>query len=110
MDLYQVEVTSFARKEIRALPGNMRQRIIDLLKEFRCSPRPHNTKLMDMSELGGEVSSSIELYRIRVDAWRVVYAIEEELNLLTVLAVRKRPPYQYDDLRELIDELMGNEE
>ncbi|MFB2978283.1 type II toxin-antitoxin system RelE/ParE family toxin [Microseira sp. BLCC-F43] len=110
MDLYQVEVTSAARKEIRALPGNMRQRIIDLLKELRSSPRPHNTKLMDMSELGDEVSQNMELYRIRVESWRVVYAIEEELKLLTVLGVRKRPPYQYDDLRELIEELMGNEE
>lgn len=110
MDLYQVEVTSTARKEIRALPGNMRQRIIDLLKQLRASPRPHNTKLMDMSELGGEVDSSIELYRIRLESWRVLYALEEELKLLTVLAVRKRPPYQYDDLRDLIGELMGNEE
>jgi len=110
MDLYQVEVTSFAGKEIRSLPGNMRQRIIDLLKELRSSPRPHNTKLMDMSELGGAVDSKIELYRIRVESWRVVYALEEELKLLTVLAVRKRPPYQYDDLRDLINELMGNEE
>ncbi|MFB2934980.1 hypothetical protein ACE1B6_06850 [Aerosakkonemataceae cyanobacterium BLCC-F154] len=51
MDLYQVEVTSAARKEIRGLPGNMRQRIIDLLKQLSASPRPHNTKLMNMSEL-----------------------------------------------------------
>jgi len=47
MDLYQVEVTSAARQEIRVLQSNMRQRIIDLLKQFGSLPRPHNTKLKD---------------------------------------------------------------
>ncbi|HSN74092.1 MAG TPA: hypothetical protein VL334_03245 [Anaerolineae bacterium] len=42
------------------------------------------------------------LHRITVETWRVVYLIEEEWRVITVLAVRKRPPYQYSDLSELL--------
>jgi mRNA-degrading endonuclease RelE of RelBE toxin-antitoxin system len=47
----------------------------------------------------------VELRRIRIDRWRVVYVIESDLSLVTVLAVRKRPPYQYEDLEELLKEV-----
>jgi mRNA interferase RelE/StbE len=110
MVLYQVEVTSQARTEIRELPGNMHQRILRLLKALREEPHPNSSKRLDIANLGIELESSIGLYRIRVESWRVVYLVEEELRLLTVLAIRKRPPYQYDDLHQLIDELLGTGE
>lgn len=110
MVLYQVEVTSLVRKEIRELPGNIRQRILRLLKELREEPRPNSSQRLDTAKLGIELESSIGLYRIRIESWRVVYVVEEELRLLTVLAIRKRPPYQYDDLYQLIDELLETEE
>jgi len=34
-----------------------------------------------------------------------VYVIDEEWELVTVLAVRKRPPYDYEDLKELLAEI-----
>jgi mRNA interferase RelE/StbE len=52
-----------------------------------------------------QIPKDIELRRIRMDRWRVMYVIEPELSLVTVLAIRKRPPYQYDDLEELIKEV-----
>jgi mRNA interferase RelE/StbE len=103
MVLYRVEVTSFAQREIRELPGNMRQRILRLLKALQEEPRPPMSKQMDITKVGYELESNVALYRIRVESWRVVYVLEEELQLMTVLAIRKRPPYQYDDLRKLID-------
>lgn len=109
MALYRVEVISSARQEIRALPGNMRQRVLGLLKALSSQPRPDSSKQMDTLNLGGELPSSIGLYRIRVESWRVVYVVEEDLQLLTVLTVRKRPPYQYDNLRELLSEAIANE-
>ena len=108
--MYQVEVTSLVRREIRELPGNMRQRILRLLKELREEPRPNISQRLDTAKLGTELESSVGLYRIRIESWRVVYVVEEELRLLTVLAIRKRPPYQYDDLYQLIDELLRTEE
>jgi mRNA interferase RelE/StbE len=110
MALYKVEVISHARQEIRALPGNMRQRVLGLLKGLASQPRPDSSKCMDTSKMGVELPSSIGLYRIRVEAWRIVYVVEEELLLLIVLTVRKRPPYQYENLRELLEEAIATEE
>lgn len=110
MVLYNVEVTSEARQEIRELAGNMRQRVLGLLKALQEEPRPHNSKRMDTASLPGELPISVELYRIRVESWRIIYALEEELQLVTVLVIRKRPPYQYDDLGQLVDGVMDTEE
>lgn len=52
-----------------------------------------------------KIPKNVELRRIRIDRWRVVYVIEANLSLVTVLAVRKRPPYQYEDLEELFEEM-----
>ncbi len=100
---YQVEVSARARKEIRRLPGNMRQRVIRLLKALKQEPRPYNSRPLDTAKAGIELEPSIELYRIRIESWRVVYLVEEKWELVSVLAIRKRPPYQYNDLEKLIE-------
>jgi len=102
MAFYQVEVTGQVRKEIRRLPGNVRQRVIRLLRSLEQVPRPHNSKLLDTAKAGIELDPGAELYRIRIASWRIVYLVEEEWKLISVLAVRRRPPYQYDDLDELM--------
>ena len=102
MASYHVEVASQARKEIRDLPGNMRQRMIRTLRALKQEPRPVNSRVLDSDKAGIELRSGAELYRIRIASWRVVYLVENELRLISVLAVRKRPPYQYNDLEELI--------
>jgi phage-related protein len=53
MALYRVEVISSARQEIRVLPGNMRQRVLGLLKALSSQPRPDSSKQMDTLKLGG---------------------------------------------------------
>jgi mRNA interferase RelE/StbE len=47
----------------------------------------------------------LELRRLRIERWRVVYVIDEEWELVTILAVRQRPPYDYEDLEELLAEI-----
>ncbi len=101
MVAYQVETSGQVRKEIRRLPGNVRQRIIRTLRALEQEPRPHNSRLLDTAKANLELESGAELYRIRIVSWRIVYLIEEEYKLVSVLAIRKRPPYQYDDLDEL---------
>ncbi len=107
MDSYQVEIPKWVRKEIRRLPGNMRQRIIRLLRTLEEEPRPHTSESLEASKQGIQLDHIYDLRRIRIESWRVVYVIEEEWKLVTVLAVRKRPPYQYDDLAELIKRFLG---
>lgn len=37
--------------------------------------------------------------------WRVIYAIDEEFQQVAVLAIRKRPPYDYEDISDLLANL-----
>ena len=55
-----------------------------------------------MAKVGLDPAPQLEPRRIRLEAWRVICVVEEREALVTVLTVRKRPPYQYEDLEELI--------
>ncbi len=105
MASYRVEVTAQARKEIRQLPGNMRQRVLRALRSLQSEPRLGSSQALDTAKAGIALQPHTDLRRIRLDAWRVVYLVEDDAALVSVLAIRKRPPYQYDDLGELIQEL-----
>lgn len=102
MTSYQVEVTSEVRKDIRRLPGHVRQRIIRTLKALREDPLPDNSRTLDTVRAEIELEPGTRLSRIRIVVWRIIYLVEEEHRLVSVLAIRKRPPYQYDDLAELL--------
>jgi len=69
---------------------------VDALAE---NPRPPGSKRLDAPGL------EPELYRLRLDRWRVIYAITERDRVVDVLTVRKRPPYDYGDLENLIAEM-----
>jgi mRNA-degrading endonuclease RelE of RelBE toxin-antitoxin system len=102
MASYRVEVAREVRNEIRSLPGNVRQRVVRALRVLEADPRPADSRLLDPIKAGIELEEGVELHRIRMASWRIVYLIEEEWELVSVLAIRKRPPYQYDDLSELV--------
>lgn len=102
MASYRVEVTDEARREVRQLPGHMRQRVIRLLRALEQDPRPESSRPLDVAKAGISLQAGSELRRARLDSWRIVYLVEDETMLVSVLAIRKRPPYQYDDLEGLI--------
>jgi mRNA interferase RelE/StbE len=81
---YTVYVIPSAWKEIKDLPGHMRQRVRRAVDALAENPHPARSKQLDVPDL------EPELRRLRVD----------------VLAVRKRPPYDYDDLEDLIAEVL----
>src|SRR3954449_9301335 len=104
MASYRVEVTAEACSEVRSLPGNMRQRVLQLLRALEQQPRPSNSRMLETVKAGIELSPGTELRRVRLDAWRVIYVVEDDAARVSVLALRKRPPYQYDDLDQLVQE------
>jgi mRNA interferase RelE/StbE len=104
MASYQVEVTNAARREIRNLPGNVRQVIFRGIQALENEAHPPSSKGMKSTK-NFKIPKGLELRRIRMDRWRIVYVIEGDLSLVTVLTVRKRPPYQYEDLEELLKEV-----
>ena len=100
MPRYSVYIRPGARKEIDRLPGHVRQRVRRAVLSLQDDPRPSQGKCMEY-DLGPQQ----ELWRLRLDAWRVVYLIDQEWGQVYVLAVRKRPPYQYEDLTALLAEV-----
>lgn len=100
MSRYTVYVLPRAWEEIKALPGHMRQRVRKAVDALAENPRPPRSQTLDMPDLGPA------LYRLRLDKWRIVYAVTEDRHLVDVLAVRKRPPYDYADLEDLISEML----
>ncbi len=101
---YHVRITEEARREIHNLPGNMRQRILKALHELEKQPRPTTSRPLDIRKIPIEITE-LEPRRIRLGSWRILYVIEGTEGTITVLAVRKRPPYQYKDLETLIKNL-----
>jgi mRNA interferase RelE/StbE len=92
-----------AREEIKRLPGHMRQRVRQAVRALADDPRP--PKSQPLTPPAGVDLGDLELRRLRIERWRVVYVIDEEWEVVTVLAVRKRPPYDYEDLEELLAEI-----
>jgi mRNA interferase RelE/StbE len=90
-----------ARDEIVKLPGHMRQRIRRAVDDLRGVPRPSNSRVLTIPD--DLQIEHVEARRLRIDQWRVVYTIDSEWEIITVLAVRKRPPYNYEDLQALIE-------
>ena len=95
-----VYVTPRALREIKDLPGHMRQRVKRAIDALAEQPRPSQSKAL---KTGAEIQA--ELRRLRLDAWRIVYAITNADRLIDVLAVRKRPPYDYGDLKALLSKV-----
>jgi len=90
---YQIWIEDKAKVEVRQLPGHMRQRIRRAIQGLGSEPRPHYSRKMRAPE-----EIKLELRRLRLDRWRVIYVVDEKSTQVGVLAVRKRPPYDYKDL------------
>jgi mRNA interferase RelE/StbE len=93
---YAIYVRPSALKEIKDLPGNFRQRIRRAVSGLAENPRPPKSKTLNVSEV------AVEVRRLRMDRWRLIYAITESDLIVDVLALRKRPPYDYGDLTALL--------
>jgi mRNA interferase RelE/StbE len=93
---YAVYVTPAAWKEIKSLPGRMRHRVRAAVEELAENPRPSKSNALKLTGLVAEVR------RLRIDRWRILYAVTEDIETVDVLAVRKRPPYDYGDLDALL--------
>ena len=87
---YRINYTDEARRALRTLPGNYRQRIRRLIESLATNPRPKNAK---------ELRDLPDRYRIRLDQWRVIYRVDdEEITILILRVRRKAGPETYQNL------------
>jgi mRNA-degrading endonuclease RelE of RelBE toxin-antitoxin system len=90
-------------KTRKDLPGHVRQRVKHLLDRLADEPRPSRSHVLDTTGL--DVPPGVELRRWRLARWRVIYAVHDREGWIWVLAIRQRPPYDYEDLGTLVARL-----
>lgn len=101
--MYDLFIEREAHEQRKLLPGNMRQRIAHLIADLGSHPRP---ALSESLETGGlPVPEAVELRRIRLEHWRIVYAVNDDESWVWIWRIRRRPPYDYDDLMDFIDQM-----
>jgi mRNA-degrading endonuclease RelE of RelBE toxin-antitoxin system len=94
---HQLWVKDEAKYEINQLPGHVRQRVRRIIQALSDEPSPSGSIQMNVP-----TDTILEVRRLRLDEWRVIYMVDEEWSEVGVLAVRKRPPYDYSDLSALL--------
>ncbi|MBX7233771.1 MAG: type II toxin-antitoxin system RelE/ParE family toxin [Caldilineales bacterium] len=95
MRSYTLYVWTSALAELKQLPGNVRQVIRRAIDDLADDPRPSTSKALR------RVNGAREWRRLSLGRWRVIYLVYEVDKAVEVLAVRRRPPYDYGDLEQM---------
>jgi mRNA interferase RelE/StbE len=85
---YKVELRRAAQRELDALPERDYKAIAKVISLLAREPRP--PRVRKLAESG--------LWRIRVSKYRVVYAIDDEAKLVTIVRIVRRREDTYKSL------------
>ncbi len=85
--VYRLRISREVQHQIDRLPGNIRQRVRRTIAELAQEPRPPAAKQME-AELAG-------YYRLRLDDYRIIYTINDDIVTVEVIRVTKRTPKTY---------------
>lgn len=92
MTTYRIEYAPEIKSDLRRVPGNYRQRFRRIIEALAHNPRP---------QYAIELRDRPNRFRIRVDHWRLVYEIEDDILLVLVLRIgQKAGPEFYEELPE----------
>jgi mRNA interferase RelE/StbE len=78
---YAVVFARSARKELQNLDPQVARRILKQVEALVANPRPSGVVKLE---------GAVDVWRIRVGEWRVVYRISDRDRLVDVVAVRHR--------------------
>lgn len=82
MDLYRVELTKSAAKEIKKLQRDDQKRVVKALGDLRSTPRPRGVE---------KLKENPSFYRIKVGRdLRIVYLVADEERLVVIALIRDR--------------------
>ena len=81
MTRYRVEFTTAAAKEVRKLDPQLRRRILAGISDLERDPRPHGVR---------KLTGFDNAWRVRIGDYRVLYEVEDERVLVTVVRVAHR--------------------
>ncbi len=87
---YRIEVPPPVKKEIGALPGYVRAQALRLIESLAQEPRPPKA---------GELRDKPGIYRVWLAGrWRIAYLIEDDLQRIRILRVRRKEQIDYESL------------
>lgn len=87
---YRLKITREVQRQVDRLPGNMRQRVKRTIAALAFEPRPGNAE-----ELGEELAG---FWRIKLDDYRIIYSIHDDVVTVEIIRVVKRTPKTYAGL------------
>jgi mRNA interferase RelE/StbE len=85
---YQIELRRVAQKQLDQLPEPEYKAIAEIISSLAQKPRPLRVKKLADSGL----------WRIRVRKYRVVYAIDDEAQMVTIVRIARRREDTYKSL------------
>jgi mRNA interferase RelE/StbE len=78
---FRIEWKKSTRKDLRKLPANVTERIVEAVEGLAENPFPHGVE---------KLSGSEHAYRIRLGDYRIVYEVVTEFKLVEIQRVRHR--------------------
>ena len=78
---YTVSVNRSAQKEIRALDGNIRVRVVQSFRLLAANPRPSGCR---------KLVGATNRWRIRIGEYRIIYSINDADRTVEIVAARHR--------------------
>lgn len=81
MSYYELVFSKSAEMDLMKLPSKMVQRIIPAISDLKMEPRPVGCK---------KLKGFIDLWRIRVGDYRVIYAIKDKVKIVDIRCVGHR--------------------
>ncbi len=81
--VYKVVFKKSAAKELQSLPQRIQQKILDAVQLLSLNPY---TELLQIKKMKGVDS----LYRVRIQDYRVIYLIENQIIKITIIKIGHR--------------------
>ena len=81
--VYEVVFKKSAAKELQGLPQKIQQKILDAVRLLSLNPY---TELLQIKKMKGADS----LYRVRIQDYRVIYVIENQIIKVTIIKIGHR--------------------
>jgi mRNA interferase RelE/StbE len=78
---YTVRLKRSAEKELEDLPDHVHDRIVKRLLALEQNPRPRGVK---------KLKGRAEEYRLRVGDYRILYVVDDAIQVVEVIAIRHR--------------------
>lgn len=85
---YTLVFTSSAAKELKKMSSQLQDEIFEKIESLQYNPRPHGYKKLTNFKVPNLKLKP--LYRVRVQDYRIVYSIQDEVVTVTIVKIGNR--------------------